>query len=211
MGISIDADLLALDRDITALRVEYESFLSGGTKKPPIASRKKVEEILRRLGNTEIDKAAERFRLQTVQGRYRAMVELWEKRLVAKEEGRGVFARSLRERLGETPTGEHPPATGPVATASGAAAPANESTPGSVRAKGKVDFTPLFQRYCAARKALGEDVSKLRYERFEELVRKQAEEIRRRTGSSKLMFEVVTQDGKVKLIGRPSPAKPKPE
>jgi hypothetical protein len=73
----------------------------------------------------------------------------------------------------------------------------------SVKPKSRVDFTPLFQRYVAARQALGEDVSRLKYEKFEESVRRQADDIRRKTGSSKLVFEVQTTDGKVRLIGRP--------
>ena len=56
-----------------------------------------------------------------------------------------------------------------------------------------------------ARQALGEDVSKLKYEKFEEAVRRQAEEIRRKTGSSRLVFEIQTADGRVRLVGRPAP------
>ena len=62
-------------------------------------------------------------------------------------------------------------------------------------------------RFGAARRETGEDVSKLRYERFEELVLKQAEDIRKKTGCRRLVFEVQTQEGKVRLIGRPAPAK----
>jgi hypothetical protein len=64
----------------------------------------------------------------------------------------------------------------------------------------------LFERFCAARAAAGEDVSRLRYERFEDLVKKQAAEIRRSTGATRLAFEVQTRDGKVRLVGRPLPA-----
>jgi hypothetical protein len=64
----------------------------------------------------------------------------------------------------------------------------------------------LFDRFCAARAAVGEDVSKLRYERFEDLVKKQAAEIRRTTGATRLAFEVQTREGKVRLVGRPQPA-----
>jgi molybdopterin synthase catalytic subunit len=63
---------------------------------------------------------------------------------------------------------------------------------------------PLFERFCEARRALGEDVSRLRYERFEELIRRQASEIRKATGAKRLVFEVQTVDGRVRLIGRPA-------
>jgi hypothetical protein len=70
-----------------------------------------------------------------------------------------------------------------------------------------MDLKPLFDRYCAARRSLGEDVSRLRYERFEELVKKQAAEIRRTTGAARLLFEIQIIDGRVRLIGRPAPPK----
>lgn len=195
-GESIEPELNALDKSLTALRIEYERFFAGDMKLPPNSSRRKVEDTLKRLGNSEIERAAERFRLQTLQSRYNSMREVWEKRLQAREEGRASIA-APRPVLGTLP--------GAPAGAEGGARP-NAGPPSSVEKK-RVDFSPLFDRYVAARKSLGEDVSKLRYERFEELVKKQADEIRKRTGSSRLVFEIQTVDGKVKLVGRPSPAK----
>jgi hypothetical protein len=69
---------------------------------------------------------------------------------------------------------------------------------------------PLFQRFCDARRALGEDVSRIKYERFEELLKKQAAEIRKATGASSLVFEVLTIEGRVHLVGRPVSPKGNP-
>ena len=83
----------------------------------------------------------------------------------------------------------------------------------SVKAVGRGDLKSLFDRYCAARAAVGEDVSKLRYERFEDVVKKQAADIRRATGAKRLSFEIQTRDGKVRLVGKPlagPPAKGNP-
>ena len=52
-------------------------------------------------------------------------------------------------------------------------------------------------------------MSRLRYEKFEESVRRQADEIRKKTGSSRLVFEVQTTDGRVRLVGRPAAPGPK--
>lgn len=197
MGGSIEAELTALERHITELRVEYERFFTGDAKLPPIAERRRLESFLRRLSNQEVDKAAERFRLQSVQSRYHALAELWDKRLKAREEGRpwgGV----------PSPVAPAPPK---AATGASSAGGGDVQVSGAVKVKGRVDFTPLFEKYRAARVALGEDVSKLSYSRFEELVKKQADEIRHRTGATRLSFEVRTQDGRVRLIGRPAAPK----
>ena len=220
MGVSIEKELNDLDRAITTLKIEYERYFGGELKRPPIQARRNIEDLLRRVGNADVEKAAERFRLQSIQSRYNSFVELWEKRLQAREEGRPGPARRPVAVAAPAPaapkaaekTPKDAPATDVAALLAAAeaavAAPApalrpDAPPPPSVKPKSRVDFTPLFQRYVAARQALGEDVSKLRYEKFEEAVRRQAEEIRRKTGSSRLVFEVQTAEGRVRLVGRP--------
>jgi hypothetical protein len=197
MPVSIERDLDLLERSLTSLKVDYERFFAGDLKTPPVASRRKIDEVLRRVGNVEVERAAERFRLQALEGRYTALAELWDKRLSAKEEGRGLF-RAPRPAAAAAPP--PPPAHRPKSVSSDGDA----ST--SVKAIGRGDMKSLFDRFCAARAAAGEDVSKLRYERFEDLVKKQAAEIRRTTGATRLAFEVQTREGKVRLVGRPQPA-----
>jgi hypothetical protein len=200
MPASIERDLDLLERSLKALGIDYERFFAGGLKTPPVPARQKVEEILKRVGNASVDRAAERFRLQVLQGRYTAMSELWDKRLSAREEGHRFF-HAPRAVHAPTPR----PAQRPRSVSDG-------DVSKSVKAGIRGDMKPLFDRFCAARAAAGEDVSRLRYERFEELVRKQAADIRRATGATRLAFDVQTRDGKVKLVGRPlpAPAKGKP-
>jgi hypothetical protein len=207
--------------------VEYERFFSGELKRIPLQSRRNIEATLRRLGQADIERAAERFRLQTIQSRYNSFAELWEKKMQVREEGRtGAIRRPapVTPPVPETPKpvgkAKTPPplvisdiasllaaAEAAVARRTPAPSPAprpDASPAPSVKPRSRVDLTPLFDRYVAARKALGEDVSRLKYEKFEEAVKKQAEDIRQKTGSSRLVFEVQTADGRVRLVGRPA-------
>src|SRR5262249_18866965 len=152
----------------------------------PLAARLELEKFLKRLGNEEVERAADRFRLNSIENRYNSLCELWEKKLQAREQGRTLGGRILPEVA-------PPPASVVPEGAVDAAGPAD------VKPRRRVDFSPLFERYCTARRSVGEDVSKLRYEKFEEQVLKQAEEVRKRTGCRRLVFEVQTQDGKVRL------------
>jgi hypothetical protein len=197
MAVSIAHDLDVLERSLVSLKVDYERFFSGELKVPPVPARKRVEQILRRVGNVVVEKAAEQFRLQALQGRFTALSELWEKRLIVRETGRGLLRPSALGRPAGQPA---PPAR------------ADAGTPGSVKGFGRGDIRSLFERYCAARAATGEDVSRLRFDRFEELVKKQAAEIRSATGASRLAFDVQVRDGKVRLVGRalPTPTKGTP-
>jgi hypothetical protein len=201
MPVSIERDLDLLERSLTTLKVDYERFFTGELRTPPTAARRKAEEILRRVGNVEIERAAEQFRLQAVQGRFTAMAELWDKRVAAREEGRGLYRVPRKAPAAGAPAqAPDPPAHMPRSVSSDGDA----ST--SVKAIGRGDMKSLFDRFCTARAAAGEDVSKLRYDRFEDLVKKQAAEIRRTTGATRLAFEVQTREGKVRLVGRPLPA-----
>ncbi|MBK9963961.1 MAG: hypothetical protein IPP07_03295 [Holophagales bacterium] len=201
-----------------------------------MVGRRALEETLRKLGNAEMEKAAERFRLQTLQSRFNSFAELWEKRMQAREEGRTgpihrhapvLAAAGLPSAPGAAAAGkaatkkpaEVPDVAALLAAAEravGGRAPEavppprpDAAPPSSVKPRSRVDFTPLFERYVAARQALGEDVSRLRYEKFEESVRRQADEIRQKTGSSRLVFEVQTTEGRVRLVGRPAAPGPK--
>lgn len=187
MAVSIARDLDLLEKSITALKLDYERFFSGDVKVPPLPARKSVEQVLRRVGNAPVEKVAERFRLQALQSRFTTLSDLWEKKLLAREEGRGPVRLVARARPAE-------PAAPPPA--------GDASSPGAVKGSGRSDLRSLFDRYCAARAAVGEDVSRLRYDRFEALVKKQATEIREATGATRLAFDVQTRDGKVRLVGR---------
>jgi predicted ArsR family transcriptional regulator len=191
MPTTIESELAVLERGLQRLHVEYERFFTGDAKVPPIDTRRRIEELLKRIGNESVERAAERFRLQNVQSRFQSLTELWEKRLSARAEGRTATSRTLVSRREE-------PASATEHNAEGST---------SVRRREQAGLMPLFERYCAARRTLGEDVSRVRYERFEELVRRQAAEIRRATGAQRLVFEIQTVDGRVRLVGRPAPAK----
>ena len=167
MPDTIENELAVLERGLTALRVEYERFFTGDLKKPPVQTKRRIEDLFRRLEDVHVERAADRFRLQNLQGRFSSLTELWEKRLLQREQGKLASGRPT------PPPREEPPAPERDAKASG-----------SVSRKGRVDLMPIFERFCDARRALGEDVSRLKYERFEELLKKQAAEIRKATGAS---------------------------
>ncbi|MGE5346063.1 MAG: MXAN_5187 C-terminal domain-containing protein [Acidithiobacillales bacterium] len=191
MPTTIESELEVLERGLQRLHVEYERFFTGDAKVPPIDTRRRIEDLLRRMRNENVERAAERFRLQNVQSRFQSLTELWEKRLGTRSEGRTTPGRLPFSRREPAPAGAARDAEGSQ----------------SVEKREQADLMPLFERYCAARRSLGEDVSRVRYERFEELVGRQAAEIRRVTGARRLVFEIQTIDGRVRLVGRPAPAK----
>jgi hypothetical protein len=199
MPPTIERELNEVERQIGRLRVDFERFFSGELKLMPLQGRRRLENAFRQLWLVEAERAVDRFRLQTLQERYTVMTELWEKKQRVREEGLRLLHREPNPAGPKVPREAVPPHPSKAADDAEGAAP--------VKARPRPDFRPLFERYQAARRELGEGASKMTYERFEELVRQKAEEIRNRTGSTKLVFEIRTEDGKVRLLGRPAPGK----
>src|ERR1700682_2290737 len=93
MAGTIERDLATLEQGITLLKIDYERFFAGDLRMPPVATRRRIEDVFKKVGNAAVERAAERFRLQSLQSRYTALSELWDKRLVAKEQGRRLGVR----------------------------------------------------------------------------------------------------------------------
>ncbi len=186
-----ERELLVLEQSLKRLSAECDAFLYGSSSKPPVEGRKRVEEMLRRLNASEAMSAAERYRFSTLQGRFSSLVERWERLLVEKESGRrpGLY-------------GHFRGAGGPPEASSG---PNAGRAPSVQEERGAVPTHPdrdLFERYVAARKARGEDVSGYRLEGFLEGLERERRKVRERFGAAEVVFDVAERDGRVRLIAK---------
>src|SRR6187455_905794 len=69
-------------------------FFGGRLKRPPWETRSRVENLIKKLDRAQINNYGDRFRFTTLQSRFSTFVELWERGLRAREEGRpGPFAQ----------------------------------------------------------------------------------------------------------------------
>jgi hypothetical protein len=188
---SWDRDLRLLEEALRRLNVEYDAFLYGSSAKPPVQNRKSVEETFRRLNAVESLPSAERYRLSTLQGRYVILTERWDRLQGEKEAGRrpGIYGH-FRE-VGSSPPGPN------------AAPPASVQEERRSRSGGSE--RELFDRYLAAKKARGEDVSGYRLEGFLEGLERERRKAWERLGSGEIVFEVTERDGRVRLIAKKKP------
>ena len=86
----IERDIDRLEADLKKLETEYNLFFAGRSAKPPWDARAKVEAAVKKLDRTPIAHTATRFRFTTVQARFVALVELWERTQRSREEGRAM-------------------------------------------------------------------------------------------------------------------------
>jgi hypothetical protein len=188
-----DRELAALEDALRNLNAQYDAFLYGSAPKPPLEIRRRIGQQIRRLGSAEADSSAERFRFTTLQSRYNAFCERWDRLQTEKEAGRrpGVYGHFTR--LPSDPIeglDSRPNARSPVSVKGGGATP------------GQDPVRDLFERYIAARKAAGEDDTALTFERFEERLARERDRLKSQVGDAEIEFDVAERDGKIRLVAR---------
>ena len=193
--MSWERELKVLNEAIRRLNAEYDAFLYGSAIRPPVDSRKHVEEMFRRLSASPPDAASERYLFSALQGRYSTLCERWERLQAEKESGRrpgvhGGFAAPVH-------SGDHP---------SGKPAAPNAPAAGSVREERRAGESldrELFNRYIAARRGRGDNVAGIGFDTFRARLQEEAQKLKQRTGAADVEFEVTERDGRVKIVARP--------
>ena len=187
MSEDIDRELLLLESELKRLEAEYNMFFAGRLPRPPWETRSRVESIVKRLDRGQLANYAARFRFSTLQARYATFIDLWDRGLRAREEGRpGPFAHLTR-----------PAAPAP------AARPADRilhvaSFEDPVREIEKLQ--DLHESLTDARREAGQDA--IPFHKFAELVRSQASALKEK-GSAEVAFRVAIKNGKVAFTARP--------
>ena len=183
---SIDRDLTRLEADLKQLEAEYNMFFAGRLPKPPWETRARVEALVKQFDRGHMPNTGDRFRFNTLQSRYAAFIDLWDRGLRAREEGRpGPFAQQKRTPI-------EVPKKGPqdrILHVSAFRDPVRE-----------IDkLTELYESLAEARREVGEDAPP--FHKFAELVKGQVKKLRE-TGSPEVAFRVAVKDGKVSFTAR---------
>ena len=183
----IDRELSLLDAGMKKLEAEYNMYFSGRLPRPPWETRKRVESLVKQLDRTHIANYGQRFRFMTMQARFSKSIELWDRGLRAREEGRpGPFAQP-RPDAGK-PEGPRPEDRVVHVT----------SFQDPLREMQKVH--ELYDTLAQARREAGQD--EIPFHRFADLVKTQVQTLKEQ-GSPEVAFRVVVRDGKVAFTARP--------
>lgn len=181
----IGRELTLLEAELKRLETEYSMFFAGRLQRPPWETRSRVDGMVRRLDRAHIANYAERFRFSTLQSRFMTFIDLWDRGLRAREEGRpGPFAQPR--------SAEPPPPPKPqdrivhVATF---------SDPGQEMDK----LQDLYARLVEARREVGQEP--IPFQRFADLITTQVTSLKDQ-GSHEVAFRVAMKDGKVNFTAR---------
>lgn len=182
----IQRDLQRLDAELRRLEVEYNMFFTGRLPRPPWETRSRVETIIKRWDRGHIDTAVDRFRFGTLQARYSTFVNLWDRGMRAREEGRAGPFSSAKAADAPTPT---PRAADRVLHVASLTDPKKE-----------IDkLQNLYDSLMDARREAGEQV--VPFHKFADLVSNQVKRLRE-SGNSEVAFRVAVKDGQVNFTAR---------
>ena len=180
-----ERDLQRLESELKRLEAEYNMFFAGRLPKPPWETRARVDALVKQYDRAPIRNTGERFRFESLQSRYASLLELWDRGLRSREEGRGgPFGHARSE-----PRVEQTPAEPRVLRVSSFKDPMQEMD----------KLHTLYDSLVEARREVGEDP--LPFHKFAELVKGQVKKLTP-SGGGEVAFRVAVKDGKVNFTAR---------
>lgn len=104
--VDVARDIELLGAELKRFEAEYNMFFGGRLPRPPWETRSRADALVTRFDCRPPSNYGDRFRFTTLQSRFRALIDLWDRGLKAREEGRsGPFAqpRSIVEQPPQRP------------------------------------------------------------------------------------------------------------
>ena len=185
----INNQLTALEADLKRLEAEYNMYFSGRLPRPPWETRARVEATAKRLDRIHIANYGIRFRFTTIQTRLSRFIDLWDRALRAREEGRAGPLSHLQKKSEEQEAAVPARVEDKIVRVSTFSNPSQEH----------LKVRELYNSFIEARKQAGQD--RVDYEKFEQLVSSQVRAIQSK-GAGQVAFRVAIQDGKVAFTAR---------
>jgi hypothetical protein len=182
----LDRDLQILESDLRKLEGEYNMYFSGRLPRPPWETRSRVEAMIKRLDRSVIQNYGDRFRFTTLQSRFSAFIDLWDRGLRAREEGRpGPFAQRMPAETKKAPA----KAEDKVLFDASFKDPLKEMD----------KLHDLYDTLRDAREQRGEQ--NIPFHKFTELVKAQVSKLKK-DGAPEVAFRVSVKDGKLNFTAR---------
>ena len=192
-SVDVDDELKFLEAEIKKLEAEYNMYFAGRLQRPPWEMRKRVEGLVKKLDRTHIVNYGQRFRFSSLQSRFSKSIDLWDRGLRAREEGRpGPFAQP-----------------NPAATKPRPARPEDRVVHVATFQDPLKEMEKVHQLYdnlAQARREAGQEA--IPFHKFADLIKTQVNSLKQ-SGTPEVAFRVIVRDGKVAVTARALKEKPK--
>ncbi len=170
----LDQEIDRLTVSIRKFRVDSQRFFAGDLKLPPDDLRDRIGAELRRLRGTGLKGAAANFRLGSLEAQFQSHLDLYGRRLRAREQGQARPVAKVDQDSAADPT------KGVIL--------------------GVQDNSAAVQALYGSLHNRNPGMS---FEKFNAYIQRQADVIRTKTGCREIQFRIAVQDGKTKLKAKP--------
>jgi hypothetical protein len=180
-----DEQLTRLEEDIRRLKIEFDVFFNGASKRPPYDTKGRVETIIKRLGDDRSLTYAQRYRYSSLASRYNAFRDLWRRTLQGREEGRDPIATARANAKQQ------------------AVAEFKKTNFVCNDAHKEVELVKnLYSALLEAKKVCGEPTKDFSFPRFHRLIASHADGLKERLGCDRVSFSIDVEGGHVSFKAR---------
>lgn len=184
---------------VRRLKIEFDVFFGGGSKKPPSDLEWKVQSTIKRFSDGRKMNYAQRFKFNTIMQKYAVHNSLWQQKLRIKEEGYRrpqdalLAIQGLRQFEDEAPEAIDLTERDAVRIAC--------SDVDDERHK----VQSLYDAMMQARRQANLPTATATFESFQQFVKKKTEQLRKEYGCSAVEYSVESENGQVKLKAKAQP------
>jgi hypothetical protein len=178
----LDQELDRFEQEIRRLKIEYDIYFNGGTVRPPLDTKGRVETTIKRLYDARSMTFGQRFRYNSLVARYNVLRELWRRQTKGREES------------GLPPTAEAQIAIKQQLSVIRCRDPRREPE--------KVG--EIYDQLIAAKRECGEKLGALTLQVFTEFLTSRSDQIKLGVGSDAVDFVIGVDNGHVKFSARPA-------
>ena len=183
-----------LEDSFRRLKVEYDVFFGGGSKRPPNDLEWRVQSLMKKHGDGAKLSFAQRFRYNAMAQKYAIFSDLWRQKMKVKEEG---YRRPQDKMLGIQGLRSVDSTTSEAATEEVVIHPVTLRCNGTMPESDRV--RELYDAMVHARTAAGDSAPAGSFESFSSFVRKKTEQLRKDMKCEEVEYSVELENGKVKL------------
>lgn len=182
---TVDEQLTRLEEDIRRLKIEFDVFFNGASKRPPYDTKGRVETMLKRLGDDRSLSYAQRYRYSSLASRYNLFRDLWRRTMQGREEGRTPMANAKANAKEQ------------------AVAEFKKSSFVCEDAHKDVELVKsVYSALIDAKKVCGEPIEDFSFPRFHRLIASQADSLKQRLGCERISFSIDVTGGHVSFKAR---------
>lgn len=191
--MTIDEELNQLDDNVRRLKIEYDIFFGGGSKKPPSDLEWRVQTLLKKYSDGRRMSFSQRFKFSAIQQKYAVYNSLWQQKLRIKEEG----YRRPQDALLAIQGVRHVEDEAPEAIDISEPEPFRVACSDVDKENNKV--RALYEAMVEAGKQSKAKVPAGSFESFQKFVKKKTDQLRKDFAAASVEYAVEVEKGHVKL------------